>query len=182
MEKFMKKIIVVSSSLRKGGNSETLARAFADGAKSAGNSVEVISLKDVDLKFCVGCLYCQSHDKCVLKDDMNDLYDNFQNADVLVFATPIYYYAVSGQLKTFLDRLNPLYPRENKFKDVYLLATAADEEESAMDGAVKDIQGWIDCFDGVKLKGVLRGVGVIDKGDVYDTQFPQMAYDMGSKA
>lgn len=178
----MKKIMVVTSSPRKGGNSETLARKFADGAISAGNQVEVVAVRDVDLKFCVGCMYCQSHDKCVLKDGMNDLYVKFQNADVLVFATPIYYYAVCGQLKTFLDRLNPLYPRDNKFKEVYLLATAAEEEDSAMDGAVKDIQGWIDCFDGVQLKGVLRGIGVTDKGDIDKTDFPQMAYDMGKNA
>ena len=102
-----------------------------------------------------------------------------QNADVLVFATPVYYYAVSGQLKTFLDRLNPLYPRENNFKEVYLLATSAEGEESAMDGSVKDVQGWIDCFDGVTLKGVLRGIGVNDKGDVLSTDFPAKAYEMG---
>lgn len=178
----MKKIIIVSSTPRKGGNSEILATAFADGAIKAGNEVETVVVRDVGLRFCVGCLYCQSHDKCLINDGMNDLYDKFQNADVLVFATPIYYYSVSGQLKTFLDRLNPLYPRDNKFKEVYLLATAAEEEESAMDGAVSDIQGWIDCFDGVELKGVLRGIGVTDKGDVMDTDFPQKAYEMGLKA
>ena len=178
----MKKIMIVSSSPRKGGNSDILANEFAKGAKAAGNEVEIVAVRDVDLKFCVGCLYCQSHDKCVLKDGMNELYDKFQNADVLVFATPIYYYSVCGQLKTFLDRLNPLYPRDNKFKEVYLLATAAEEEEYAMDGAVSDIQGWIDCFDGVELKGVLRGIGVTDKGDILKTNFPKQAYEMGVKA
>ena len=177
----MKKIMIVTSSPRKGGNSETLARKFADGAISAGHAAEVVAVRDVDLKFCTGCMYCQSHDRCVLKDGMNDLYAKFQNADVLVFATPIYYYSVCGQLKTFLDRLNPLYPRENKFSEVYLLATAAEDEESAMDGAVKDIQGWIDCFDGVELKGVLRGTGVTDKGDIDNTDFPQKAYEMGMR-
>ncbi|MDE6293198.1 MAG: flavodoxin family protein [Clostridiales bacterium] len=177
----MKKVMVVTSTPRKGGNSEFLAQAFADGAKSAGNAVEVITVRDIDLKYCVGCMYCQDHDSCVLNDSMNGLYEKFQNADVLVFATPIYYYSVSGQLKTFLDRLNPLYPRENKFKDVYLLATAADENASAMDGAVTAIQGWVDCFDGVSIKGVIRGVGVTDKGDIQDTDFLNEAYAMGAK-
>ena len=110
---------------------------------------------------------------------MNALYKDFENADVLVFATPVYYYAVSGQLKTFLDRLNPLYPRANKFKEVYLLATAADDNEIAMNGSASDIQGWIDCFDGVELKGVLRGVGVGDRGEINNTEFPAKAYEMG---
>ena len=75
--------------------------------------------------------------------------------------------------------MNPLYPRENKFKEVYLLATSAEAEERAMDGAVKDIQGWIDCFDGVKLKGVIRGIGVNEKGEIINTEFPEKAYKMG---
>lgn len=175
----MKKIIVVTSSPRKNGNSETLAQRFADGAKAAGNEVKFVAVRDIDLKFCTGCLYCNTHDKCVLNDGMNELYKDFQNADVLVFATPVYYYSVSGQLKTFLDRLNPLFVRENKFKDVYLLTTAADNDESAMDGAVKDIQGWIDCFNGVKLNGVIRGIGVTEKGAINNTAFPEQAYEMG---
>lgn len=175
----MKKVLVVSSSPRKCGNSETLAKKFAEGAISSGNEVRVISVRDVDLKFCTGCLYCQSHDKCVLNDGMNALYSELENADVLVFATPVYYYSVSGQLKTFLDRLNPLYPRKNKFKEVYLLATAADDDEVAMNGSVSDIQGWVDCFNGVELKGVLRGVGVGAKGEIAQTDFPEKAYQMG---
>ncbi|MDE7216377.1 MAG: flavodoxin family protein [Clostridia bacterium] len=177
----MKKVVVVTSSPRKDGNSEILAKNFAQGARDVGHEVKFVAVRDVDLKFCTGCMYCQSHGKCVLKDGMNSLYDDFQNADALVFATPVYYYSVSGQLKTFLDRLNPLYSRENKFKEVYLLATAAENEESAMDGSVIAIQGWIDCFDGVTLKGVLRGIGVDAKGEILNTDFPQTAYEMGSK-
>lgn len=175
----MKKVIVVTSSPRKGGNSETLAQKFAEGAIAAGNDVQFVAVRDVNLKFCTGCMYCQSHGKCVLDDGMNALYDSFQNADVIAFATPVYYYAVCGQLKTFLDRLNPLYTRKNKFKDVYLLATSAEDDNAAMDGCVKDIQGWIDCFDGVKLKGVIRGTGVTEKGEINDTDFPAMAYEAG---
>ena len=165
----MKRIIVVTSSPRKGGNSEILAGKFAEGAAFSGNAVETVAVRDLDLKFCTGCMYCQSHDKCVLGDGMNALYERFQNADVIAFATPVYYYAVCGQLKTFLVRLNPLY----------LIATAADDAESAMDGSVKDIRGWIDCFDGVSLKGVLRATGVTDKGDVNNTDFPAQAFEMG---
>ena len=175
----MKKVVIVTSSPRKNGNSEILAQKFAEGAKSAGNEVKTIAVRDIGLKFCTGCLYCNTHDQCVLDDGMNALYESFQNADVLVFATPVYYYSVCGQLKTLLDRLNPLYVRNNQFKDVYLLATAADDDESAMDSAVKDIQGWIDCFDGVTLKGVIRGIGVTEKGEINATAFPGQAFEAG---
>jgi len=175
----MKNVVVVTSSPRKDGNSEILAKSFAQGASDSGHNVKFVAVRDIDLKFCSGCMYCQSHGACVLKDGMNSLYEDFQNADVLVFASPVYYYSVSGQLKTFLDRLNPLYPRDNNFKEVYLLATSAENDESAMDGSVTAIQGWIDCFDGVSLTNVLRAIGVDSKGEIIDTDFPHKAYEMG---
>jgi multimeric flavodoxin WrbA len=176
-----KKVFIVSSTMRKGGNSEILADWFAKGASDAGNEVKRINLRDINFKFCVGCMYCQTHDKCVLKDDVNGLLSDVQSSDVLVFATPIYYYEMSGQLKTFLDRLNPLYPRTNAFKEVYLLATAADGELSATDGAVKGIQGWIDCFNGVKFGGLVFGGNAEEKGDVNNSDAPRRAYEMGKK-
>jgi multimeric flavodoxin WrbA len=174
-----KKVFIVSSSMRKDGNSDILAEQFKRGAIEAGNDVTKINLRELNLKFCVGCLYCQTHDKCVLNDDINGLLSTVQSSDVLVFATPIYYYEMCGQLKTFLDRMNPLYPRKNKFTDVYLLATAADGEQSATDGAVKGVQGWIDCFDGVEFKGVVFGGNAEDKGDVNNSDAPKRAYEMG---
>lgn len=175
----MKNIIIVNSTPRKGGNSEILAEKFAEGAKSAGHNVKIITVRDLKLNFCVGCMYCHSHNKCVLTDSMNELYESVQNADVLAFATPVYYYAVSGQLKTFLDRLNPLYVRENKFKEAYLLATAAEADPAAMNGCVSDIQGWLDCFEGTSLKGVVRGIGVTERGEINSTDFPAQAFEMG---
>lgn len=173
------KVVIVSSSLRKDSSSEVLAKSFADGAMSKGNQVELVNIKDLHLRYCIGCLLCQRNGKCVQSDEMNGLYDTFQQADVVVFATPIYYYSVCGQLKTLLDRLNPLFCRDNNFRDVYLLATAAEEDPSAMDGAVTAIQGWIDCFDGVTLKGVLRATGINSQQDMQQSTFANQAFDLG---
>lgn len=175
----MKKVVVVTTSPRAGGNSETLAKKFAEGARAAGNEVKFIAVRELKLQFCTGCLYCQSHDKCVLGDGMNAIYSDVQNADVLAFATPVYYYAASGQLKTFLDRLNPLYPRANNFKEVYLLASAADDAPGAVKGAVSDIEGWVSCFSGVKLAGVLFAGGMEGRGEVLRSDYPQKAYELG---
>jgi multimeric flavodoxin WrbA len=174
-----KKVFIVSSTMRKGGNSDILAEQFKKGAEKSGNEVTKINLRDMNLKFCIGCLYCQTHDKCVHNDDVNVLLSTVQNSDVLVFATPVYYYEMSGQLKTFLDRMNPLYPRKNKFTDVYLLATAADGAETTTDGAVKGIQGWIDCFDGVSFKGLVFGGNAEGIGEVNNSDAPKRAYEMG---
>ena len=178
----MKKVVVISSTPRKGGNSEVLAQQFAAGARDAGHDVTYVNVRDLNLKFCIGCMVCQkTHSDCVLSDGMKDLYAKIQHADVLAFATPVYYYSVCGQLKTFLDRLNPLYVRENSFRDVYLLATAAEDEDFAVDGSVTAVQGWCDCFDDVAIKGVLRGVGLNEKGEAEASAYPQKAYEMGGK-
>ena len=175
----MKNIVIVSSTYRSGGNSECLAEACAKGAKEAGNEVKILYLKEIDLKFCIGCLSCLKSGKCVLNDGINDILPVVQNADVLVFATPVYYYAMSGQLKTFLDRLNPLYGRDNRFKEIYLLATAAENAKEAVDGTVRGVQGWIDCFEGVTLKEVVYGVGVERAGEVRNTPALMQAYRAG---
>lgn len=178
----MKKIVIITSSPRKNGNSETLARKFEEGARAAGSTTEFIAVRDLNLKFCTGCVACQKIGKCVLNDGMNEIYETVRISDVLVFATPVYYYSVCGQLKTFLDRLNPLFPKDNKFKEVYLIATAAENEDYTFDGAIKDIQGWIDCFEGVTLKGVIKAGGVDALGEVNSTDYIEKVYKAGFNA
>jgi multimeric flavodoxin WrbA len=176
----MKKVLIISTSLRKNSNSQVLAKEFEKGADDAGNKVEFISLTDKKIGFCHGCLACQKTQKCVIKDDAVEIAEKLKNADVLVFATPIYYYEMSGQMKTLLDRCNPLFPSEYSFRDVYLLATAADRDESAMDGAVKGLQGWITCFERAGLAGVVRGVGINDAGSAgLHTKLLKEVYALG---
>lgn len=176
----MKKILIVSSSLRGGSNSEILAHEAEKGAKDAGNDVEFLSLKGKDIKFCIGCLTCQQTHKCVLKDDMADLIAKVQNADVLIFATPIYYYEMSGQLKTFLDRCNPLYPQANKFKDVYLITSSYDNSEKAADRAINGLNGWVECFEQSRFAGALIGGGIdAPKSAANRNDLLQKAYELG---
>ena len=176
-----KKVLIVSSTYRIKGNSELLADSFSKGATDAGHVIERLDLRDFKLEFCTGCLVCQKSNEpmCVLKDDMSPYLQRIQDVDVIVFVTPIYFYAMSGKLKTFIDRLNPLYPHDYQFRDIYLLASAADDNASAMDGAIKEVQGWIDCFEKTELKGVVRALGVVNKGDVNGMNYVSSAYDMG---
>lgn len=154
----MKKVLIVSTSLRAGSNSELLAKEAYRGAVESGNEAEFVSLKDKEIKFCIGCLACQKTNKCSIKDDMEELTKKVQESEVIIFATPIYYYEMSGAMKTFLDRCNPLYGQDNRFKDVYLIATCADENKTALDRAVSGLSGWIECFEGVTYKGTVYGV------------------------
>lgn len=161
-----KKILIITSSLRKGSNSDRLAEAFAGGAEEAGNTVDTVSLKGKDIRFCIGCLACQATERCVLKDDVPEIMEKVKNADVLAFASPVYYYSVSGQLKTLLDRLNPLYPSDYKFRDVYFLSAAQEDDKAAFEGSVTAIQGWIDCFPKARLAGTVFAGGVGAPGEI----------------
>ena len=102
-----KKLVLIYSSFRKNGNSERLAKEFERGAQESGLNVQSIFLRDLKYGFCRGCLACEKTYKCIQKDDIASVIDIVANADILAFATPVYYYSVSGQLKTFLDRMNP---------------------------------------------------------------------------
>ncbi|SHK47921.1 flavodoxin family protein [Desulforamulus aeronauticus] len=174
-----KKVLIISTSPRKGGNSETLAKEFAKGAQEAGHSAEIVSLHDKTIGFCKGCLACQKTRRCVIHDDADVIAQKMLTAEVIAFATPIYFYEMSGQMKTMLDRSNPLFPSNYAFRDIYLLATAADGEESAMDGAIKGLQGWIDCFGKTSLKGAVCGIGVTDVGDIEGKSALREANELG---
>ena len=120
-----KKVLVVSTSLRGNSNSEILAKECERGAKDAGHEVEFVSLRGKDIRFCIGCMTCQKTGHCVLKDDVAEIMEKVKESEVIIFATPIYYYEMCGQMKTLLDRLNPLYESEYKFRDIYMLATCS---------------------------------------------------------
>lgn len=176
----MKKILILSTSPRKGGNSEALADEFSSGAKKAGHQVEKISLADKTIGFCKGCLTCQKTQRCVIHDDADSIAQKMLTADSIVFATPIYFYGMCGQMKTMLDRTNPLFPSDYAFRGIYLLMSAADAEESTTTGTVKGLQGWIDCFEKARLAGVVFAGGVDSVGAIKEHSALQNAYELGN--
>ena len=174
-----KNVLIISTSLRSRSNSETLADSFLAGAKDAGNHVEKIMLKGKKLAFCKGCLACQRTRKCVIQDDAVEIAEKMRHADVIAFATPIYYYEMSGQMKTLLDRANPLFASNYAFRDIYMLTTAAEDEATVPEKAVNGLQGWIDCFEKTALAGTVFAGGVGDAGEIEGHPALQKAYNMG---
>ena len=175
----MKKVLIVSTSPRAHSNSEALANAFAEGARAAGHEAEVISLRGRTVNFCRGCFVCQEKLRCVIRDDADEICQKALQADVLVFATPIYYYEMSGQLKTLLDRLNPLFPSDYAFRDVYLLTAAAEDEEHVPQRAVSGLEGWVECFERARLAGTVFMGGVTAAGEKPEHSALEKAYQMG---
>lgn len=156
-----------------------LADKFIEGAVSAGHDVEKISLAGKDIKFCIGCLTCQTTGRCCIKDDVPAITEKVLAADVIVWATPIYYYEMSGQMKTLIDRMNPMYSLDYKFREVYMLATAAEDEPFVPERAIAGLTGWIDCYPKSELKGTVFCGGVDAPRTIEGNAKLEEAYEMG---
>ena len=176
----MSNILVISTSLRPRSNSDILTERLVAGARDAGHQVEEISLKGKKLKYCIGCLACQKTQHCVQKDDALWIADKMKDADTLVFSTPIYYYEMSGQMKTLLDRMNPLYSSDYRFRRVYMLSVAAEDETYTPEKAVSGLEGWVDCFEKAKLCGSLFVGGLNGPGEASaNAEALEKAYQFG---
>lgn len=175
----MKKVIVISTSLRVDSNSDMLADKFIEGAQAAGNEVEKITLSGKSIGFCKGCLACQKLGKCVIDDDANAIMQKVLEADVVCWATPIYYYEMSGQMKVLIDRMNAMYSLDYKFRDVYMLTTAAEDEPEVPKRAEAGLTGWIDCYPKSRLAGTLFCGGVDAPRTIRGSVKLQEAYQLG---
>ena len=177
----MKKVVVISTSLRPGSNSQTMAEQFTAGAKAAGHAVEFISLRGKEIKFCIGCQSCQKTGACVFNDDVPAIMDRVLEADVVCWATPIYYYEMSGQMKTLIDRMNAMYPKDYKFREVYLLSTAAEDGDFVYRRAEGGLTGWIDCYGKSTLKGHIFCGGMGAPKEIEGNAKLQEAYELGKQ-
>lgn len=161
----MKNVVIISSTPRTNGNSYILANEFARGAKEEKHNVEIINLKEYRLNYCIGCYSCHKTGKCIHNDGMNEILEKLIKADVIVFATPVYFYSMSGQLKVFIDRLVPAYLKVKA--DIYLIATQWDSDKKIMDNTFEAIRGCTrDCFENCTEKGVIYGVGLENTNEV----------------
>jgi len=173
-----KSVLVLSASPRKGGNSDLLCEQFMLGAKEAGNQAEKIFLRDKKINYCVGCGVCQKDSECSQRDDMAEVLEKMIAADVIVMATPVYFYTMDAQMKTLIDRTCARYT-EICNKEMYFIVTAADPQQAAMERTVDGFRGFTDCLDGAKEKGIVYGSGSWNVGDIVGKPAMKQAYAMG---
>ena len=177
----MKKTLILSSSPRRGGNSDTLCNEFLRGAREAGFPAEKIFLGDKAIRYCTGCSVCSLYGKpCPQKDDMSEILDKMLAADVIVMATPVYFYTMSAQMKTLIDRCCGPYT-EMKNKEFYFIATAAEEDNGIMDRIVANFMGFLDCLENPTVKGTLFCGGVWHVGEVEGNPTLRQAYEQGKR-
>ena len=175
-----KKVFVLSGSPRRKGNSDLLCDEFIGGAKESGHRVEKVFFREKKIAYCSGCGFCFKEKKCSIQDDMTEILAQMKEADVIVFATPIYFYAMDGQMKTLIDRTCPGYEELNN-KEFYFIMTAADNDSTAMDVAIAEFRGFTSCLNNPIEKGILSATGVWNIGDVTATKHLNTAYKMGKE-
>lgn len=176
-----KKVLAISASPRRHGNSDTLCDAFLRGAAEAGNETEKIILREKKVGFCTGCEFCMEHGRCVLHDDAPAVIDKMREADVIVMATPVYFYCMCGQLKTLIDRCCPSY-RMLGGRNYYLLMTAEETGEDTFNETIASFGAFLRCLPDARLAGVLKAGGVFHKGEIENTEYPAQAYELGRHA
>jgi multimeric flavodoxin WrbA len=175
----VKNVLILSSSPRRGGNSDTLCDQFIEGAQSAGHNTEKIFLKDRKINYCTGCGTCINGEKsCPQKDDMADILTKMISSDVIVMGTPVYFYTMCGQMKTLIDRLCARYA-EIRNKDFYFIITAADSNKAALERTIEEFRGLLICLDDVNEKGIIYGTGVWNTGEIKKTRAMNQAREMG---
>ena len=173
-----KTVLIFSSSPRRGGNSDLLSDEFASGALEAGNQVEKIFLKDKKINYCTGCGSCFNGKSCPQKDDMAEVLEKMIAADTIVMATPVYFYTMSGQMKTLIDRTCARYT-EISNKEFYFIVTAAVNNKPAMERTIEGFRGFTSCLSRPKEKGVICGTGAFEKGDIKGKPAMKEAFEMG---
>ena len=180
-----KKVLIISSTPRKGGNSDKLCDAFEEGAKEAGNEVEKVRIADMKIGYCMGCYACQKLHKCVKKDDANELVEKMLSADSIVLATPVYFYSMDAQLKALIDRTVSRWDDFGRFKgtEFWLVVTAADTNRKMMNATLEGLRGFMrDCMEGSVERGVIYGVGAYEKGEIKNLPAFHEAYEAGKTA
>lgn len=174
-----KKVLVLSGSPRKGGNSDTLCDQFIIGAKEADNETEKIFLKDKEINYCMACDTCKRNGGiCDHDDDMVEVLDKMIAADVIVMATPVYFYTMDAQMKTLIDRTYSRYT-EISNKDFYFIATAAVTRKQALERTIEGFRGFTSVLNGAKEKGIIYGTGAWNVGDIKGSKAMTEAYEMG---
>lgn len=175
----MSKIIVLVGSMRKGGNTDLLAQAFTKGA-SKKNSVEVISVADYKVNPCIGCNSCftREENKCFQNDDMSVIYDKLRTADIVVIASPVYFYGISAELKAIVDRLHTPMRNEFQIKKLALLLVGAATLPNLFDAIKLQYQLVLDFFH-LENIGMVLVRGVKEKGDIEGNIALKEAYELG---
>ncbi|MBP5274991.1 MAG: flavodoxin family protein [Abditibacteriota bacterium] len=157
------KVLILNGSPRQKGNTAAMCAAFKEGAEAAGHSVEIMNVGRMDIKGCRACEYChgKGNGECALKDDMQKIYPLLREAEFVVLASPVYYFAPSAQLQAAVQRFYALMRPEKVRRMALLLSSASDGVYSASVCQFKDMLG----FMGIGNSGIITAWGEENKSE-----------------
>jgi multimeric flavodoxin WrbA len=176
-----KEILVLMGSPRRGDNTDQLCDEFIRGALESGHHADKVYLKDKVIGGCLGCFVCQTNNgQCVQKDDMGEIYEKIGIADIIVFASPVYFYSWTSLMKTTVDRTVAV-EAALKNKSFYLISTGAAPDEQFMAPMLESFRRYIGCFraGGNHEGGYVFGLGTDKPGDIAGTPAMERAYSLG---
>ncbi len=172
------KVLAISSSPRIGGNSDILCDRFLEGAKESGHETEKINVSKKNITPCFACDVCQKTGKCFKNDDMEEILEKMIAADVIVLATPVYFYSLSAQMKMVIDRCYSKF-MQIKGKKFYYVITAAEPDNSAAEETIAAFRGFLRCLPDAEECGIIYGTGAWNKGDITKMNAVENAYEAG---
>lgn len=175
----MKSVLILSGSPRLNGNSSILSDEFARGAAEVGCQVEKIQLQRKHVAGCLGCNACyRNNGECVQKDDMTEIREKMIAADVIVIASPIYFYSMTAQLKAVIDRTYAFF-QQLSGKTFYFIISCAAPDESLTETMKASLRGFTCCVPDSVEGGIVLGLDTNEPGDVKSKAAMEQAYEMG---
>lgn len=175
----MKKILILEGSPRRNGNSAILSEEFARGAQEVGCSVEKVYIAGKRIAGCLGCNACYCNGgACVQKDDMAEIRERMLAADVIVLASPVYFYSMTAQMKTVIDRTYAFY-QQLEGKTFCFLITCAAPDAAFTETMLAALRGFTCCVPNAKEGGIVLGVNAMEAGVIRESKAMTKAYELG---
>ncbi len=171
-----KSVLIISSSPRRGGNSETLCLQLMKGAEESKHKVEMLNLNDYDIKFFAKTEYERGERND--DDDAIQIIKKMAAADVIVLSSPVYFYSMTAQMKALIDRVYN-YEKDLQNKEFYYIVTCTDKEKEALDGTIMGFRGFVRCLYNGQERGIVYGNGARERGTIDEKPAMKEAYEMG---
>jgi multimeric flavodoxin WrbA len=188
-----KRIVVINGSLRVNGNTDVIIKSLLNGAENTDVTMRQFLLRDIKIKSCIGCYSCYEKDKCSIKDDMQAIHHELQRSDLIILASPMYWWGVTGLMKTFIDRLYLYYPKRNGHlvsgkKLIFIIPMNVNEKQHGREAYLSEIEPiqmttkYIFKRLGIQILDIIFYPGIRNKEDaIKNSEYLDHAYNLGTK-
>ncbi len=188
-----KRIVIINGSLRVKGNTDAIIESLLEGAENTDVAIKQFVLRDKKINGCKGCYYCYENNNCSIKDDMQEIHHEIQQSDLIILASPMYWWGVTGLMKTFIDRLYLYYPKRNGHfvagkKLILIIPMNVNEKQHGREAYISEIEPiqmtskYIFKRLGIQILDIVYYPGLRSKGDALkNKEYLNQSYKLGQK-